>query len=106
VLQSAGDIQVYDGKVLVLDPSGLTIYTYAPRTARAFGVPVARLVLPKLEVPTAFALMAGKPAAFWIIDEYEKLANRYSYPSGSYLSKLANNLVAPYGIAVNPARKP
>jgi hypothetical protein len=104
-LQSLGGIQVYNGKLLVLDPAGATLYTYVPKSERVLGQPAARTTLPHLVEPVSFAMLTGDPT-LWVTDEYWSAVYQYAYPSGDPLKVLDNGLSAPFGVAVNPAQNP
>jgi hypothetical protein len=104
-LQSLGGVQVYNGKLLVLDPAGATLYTYAPRSERVLGQPAARTTLPHLVEPVSFAMLSGD-SALWVTDEYWSAVYQYAYPAGNLLQVLNNGLIAPFGVAVNPAQNP
>jgi hypothetical protein len=104
-LQGVGGIQVYDGKLLVLDPAGSTLYTYSPQSERALGQPSARTTLPHLVLPASIAMVAGNPA-LWIADEYWGVVYQYGYPTGDLVKDLDNGISAPFGVAVNPAQTP
>jgi hypothetical protein len=101
ILQSAGAIQVYDGKVLILDAAGLTVYTYAP-TRGSLGQPIARTVLPRAIVPVSFVMDAGG-RKLWMADFYRWAVIQYDYPSGSFLTQLNDAIRGAWGVAVNPA---
>lgn len=105
-LQSLGGVQVYNGKLLVLDPAGATLYTYDPRSERALGPPAVRTTLPHLVEPVSFAMMNGGDPALWVTDEYWGAVYQYAYPAGNQLQILNNGLSAPFGVAVNPAQNP
>jgi len=104
-LQSLGGIQIYKGKMLVLDPAGATLYSYALSARGSLGAPIARTVLPHLVEPVSFAMLAGDPT-LWVADEYWSAVYQYAYPSGSPLKALDNGLTGPFGVAVNPAQNP
>jgi hypothetical protein len=100
ILQSAGDIQVYNGKVLILDSAGLTVYTYAPARG-SLGMPIARTVLPRAMVPVSFVMDAGG-RQLWMADYFRWAVLEYQYPSGSLLTQLNDNIRGAWGVAVNP----
>lgn len=104
-LQSLGGMQIYNGKLLVLDPAGATLYTYVPRSERVLGQPDARTTLPHLVEPVSFAMMTGDPA-LWVTDEYWGAVYQYAYPAGNLLQTLDNGISGPFGVAVNPAQNP
>jgi hypothetical protein len=104
-LQSLGGMQIYNGKLLVLDPAGATLYTYVPRSERVLGQPAARTTLPHLVEPVSFAMLTGDPT-LWVTDEYWGAVYQYAYPAGNQLQVLDNGITAPFGVAVNPAQNP
>jgi hypothetical protein len=104
-LQSLGGVQVYNGKLLVLDPAGATLYTYDFRSQRALGPPSVRTTLPHLVEPVSFAMLADNPA-LWVTDEYWGVVYQYAYPTGDKLKVLNNGISGPFGVAVNPAQNP
>lgn len=104
-LQGVGGMQIYNGKLLILDPTGVTIYSYNLSKKGSIGLPVARTVMSHVTVPTTFAMLVGDPT-LWVADEYASAVDQYAYPSGSLLKVLDDGLVAPFGVAVNPAQNP
>ncbi|HTA39748.1 MAG TPA: hypothetical protein VK760_11750, partial [Candidatus Acidoferrales bacterium] len=104
-LQSLGGMQIYNGKLLVLDPGGATLYTYAYKSLRALGAPAVRTTLPHLVEPVSFAMLKDSPA-LWITDEYRSAVYQYKYPTGDFVKVLNNGIIAPFGVAVNPAQTP
>jgi hypothetical protein len=104
-LQSLGGMQIYDGKLLVLDPAGATLYTYVPRSERVLGPPAVRTTLPHLVEPVTFAMLTGEPT-WWVTDAYWGAVYQYTYPGGDPLKTLDNGISAPFGVAVNPAQNP
>jgi hypothetical protein len=108
-LQSAGAIQIHAGKILIMDPSGVTIYTYV-RNGTSLGSPVARTTMARTVAPASFAIERGV-GLLWVADSaggaaYEGAAFEYTYPGGVLRKAIADDLFAPYGIAVIPAALP
>jgi hypothetical protein len=104
-LEGVGGIQIYDGKMLVLDPAGVTLYSYNLPVKGSTGLPVARTLMSHLILPTTFAMLVGDPT-LWVSDEYGSVVDQFAYPSGSPLKALDDGLIAPFGVAVNPAQNP
>jgi hypothetical protein len=102
-LQSAGAIQVHNGKILILDPSGVTIYTYT-RHGTSLGAPIARTVMARTVSPSSFAMERG-PGQFWVVDA-NGAAYEYTYPAGALRKAVSGSFFGPYGIAVVPAAAP
>jgi hypothetical protein len=101
--QSIGSIEFAGGKLLIVDPLGVTVYSYT--FSHHALVRSATTVLPHAQYPLSFAMTADK--TLWIADYYAWAEYEYTYPGDAMIRTLKSSLTdAPYSIAVNPAVNP
>jgi hypothetical protein len=101
-----GGVQVSDGNILIGDVNKQAIYTYAPPSGGSLGSPTAVTTLAGAVAPVTFAIEAnGKHVRTADAAPDTLYAALYTYPRGSYVSKLADHLWA-VGVAVYPPARP
>jgi hypothetical protein len=100
-LQSMGGVQVFHGKLLIVDPVGVTIYTYA--LSHHPLVAVGKMTLPRAQYPISFAMTTS--GTLWTADSYTWAEFEYSYPGDAMIREQKSETLttSPYGVAVNPA---
>lgn len=105
-ISSPGGVQVSGGKILIGDVSKQAIYTYAPPSGGSLGSPTAVTTLAGAETPVTFAIEAnGKRVRTADAASDTLYAALYTYPKGSYISKLSDHVWA-VGVAVYPPARP
>jgi hypothetical protein len=101
-----GGVQVSDGKILIGDVNAQAIYTYAPPSGGSLGSPTAVTRLARAKAPVTFAIEEnGKHVRTADFAANRFYAGLYTYPKGSYVSKLADHLSA-VAVAVYPPARP
>jgi hypothetical protein len=101
-----GGVQVSDGNILIGDVSKQAIYTYAPPSGGSLGSPTVVTTLAGAETPVTFAIEEnGKHVRTADAAADTLYAALYTYPKGSYVSKLADHLWA-VAVAVYPPARP
>ena len=101
-----GGVQVSHGNILIGDVYGLAIYTYAPPVSGSLGAPTTITTLPGAISPVSFVLEEdAKHVRTADNSPDSEFAARYTYPGGSYMSKLANH-ISPIAVAVYPPAQP
>ncbi len=101
-----GGVQVSDGSILVGDVSKQAIYTYAPPSGGSLGSPTVVTTLAGAELPVTFAIEANAKHVRTADEAADTLyAALYTYPKGSYVSKLADHVWAS-AVAVYPPARP
>jgi len=101
-----GGVQVSDGAILIGDVNKQAIYTYAPPLSGSLGSPTAVTTLAGAETPVTFAIEENGKHVRTADAAADKLyAALYTYPKGSYVSKLADHLWA-VAVAVYPPARP
>lgn len=101
-----GGVQVSNGNILIGDVSKQAIYTYAPPSGGSLGSPTVVTTLAGAETPVTFAIEANGKHVRTADSAADTLyAALYTYPKGSYVSKLADHLWA-VAVAVYPPAQP
>jgi hypothetical protein len=101
-----GGVQVSGGSILIGDVNKQAIYTYAPPSGGSLGSPTVVTTLAGAETPVTFAMEENDKHVRTADFAADKLyAALYTYPKGSYVSKLADHLWAA-GVAVYPPARP
>ncbi len=101
-----GGVQVSDGNILIGDVKKQAIYTYAPPSGGSLGSPTVVTTLEGAEQPVTFAIEEnGKHVRTADYAADRLYAALYTYPKGSYVSKLADHLWA-VAVAVFPPARP
>jgi hypothetical protein len=101
-----GGVQVSHGSILIEDVARLAIYAYGPPSGGSLGSPTATTTLAGAVDPVTFAIEEnGKHVRTADSAANTLYAALYTYPAGSYVSKLADHIWA-YGVAVYPPARP
>lgn len=105
-ISSPGGVQVSHGNILIGDVNNQAVYTYAPPSGGSLGSPTVVTTLAGALYPVTFAIEENgryvRTADFAANRQYAAL---YTYPNGSYVSKLADHLFA-IAVAVYPPARP
>lgn len=105
-----GGIQVQHGNILIDDQQNRAINVYAPPSGGSLGSPIATTSLTGAIDPVTFA-MTKDGDALWIADNTQSFlqlpsASKYTFPGGRLEKSINDGILAPLGVAVNPAASP
>jgi hypothetical protein len=101
-----GGVQVSNGNILIGDVTKQAIYTYAPPSGGSLGSPTVVTTLAGAGAPVTFAIEENGKHVRTADNAANKLyAALYTYPKGSYVSKLADHVWA-VAVAVYPPARP
>jgi hypothetical protein len=105
-ISSPGGVQVSAGNILIGDVNKQAIYTYAAPSGGSLGSPTVITTLAGAESPVTFAIEAnGKRVRTADAAADTLYAALYTYPKGSYISKLSDHVWA-IAVAVYPPARP
>jgi hypothetical protein len=101
-----GGVAVSGGNILIGDVNEQAIYSYAPPSGGSLGSPTAVTTLAGAEAPVTFAIEENAKRVRTADAAADTLyAALYTYPKGTYVSKLADHIWA-VAVAVYPPARP